>query len=379
MPWNGPLAALAGLLLLAGCDGSAEETAAPPRPVAVTAVAALDGAERIALPGVTQAAQRAPLAFDVGGRVVEVSVSLGDRVAQGDVLARLDDTNYRLAQEQRANELAEAEAGLADAQSELRRNRELFEEGWVAEATLVSIRTRRDAAARRVDALSAALDRAAEDLADTALTAPYAGDIAARSIEPSERIAAGQPVFEIRGGSAVGEVVVQVPETVVDRLDGRATHSVRVPRFPDDPVPARLSEVSPEAARGNAFRAVLTMTRPLPLDSTGATVEVTLTLRAPDDAAGTAGAETADGEAAVTVPLTAYAPDTEGGAVVFRLDAGGDRVSAVPVTVLRLQDDRAVIAGPLAPGDTIVARGVAFLSDGMAVTVLGDGPARYNP
>lgn len=371
----------AALLALSGCDEAEDRASQPPRPVDIGTVAAVTEAQVHRLPGITEIPQRAPLSFEVSGRVASVAVTVGDRVAEGDTLAQLEERTYRLTVEQRRNDLREAEATLADADAELSRNRQLFDEGWVSEAALISVRSRRNAAQSRVESLQAALSRAEEDLADTVLEAPYAGTIAARRIEPSQQVTAGQTVFEIQGTGTALEILVQVPETLVDRIDRDGAHRVTSESLGLGPRAGRLTELSPQTGGSNAFQAVIEVEADPSNIRAGATAEVALQLQPTGDADG---ADTT----LRTIPLTAYLPRTDGDALVFRLagDATDDgseveavRVEAVAVTVVSLTDDHATVRGPLEPGDEIVARGVSFLTDGMAVSRLDDGPARYNP
>ncbi|MFQ5576190.1 MAG: HlyD family secretion protein [Anaerolineae bacterium] len=98
-------------LALLGCNlgGSGEETAAPEAtdipPVIETS--RIVSAEAFLIP-----AQEANIAFDMGGRVVEVPVAEGDAVTTGQILARLDDTDARAAIAVAEAALAQAEAGL---------------------------------------------------------------------------------------------------------------------------------------------------------------------------------------------------------------------------------------------------------------------------
>ncbi|MCZ6854419.1 MAG: biotin/lipoyl-binding protein, partial [Gammaproteobacteria bacterium] len=89
----------------------------PPAPETPQLVKALelgdsDGLSEASVPGRAEAAQEAALSFRVGGQVEELRVDVGDMVAQGDVLAVLDQTDF-------SNVLKIAEGTLAEAQAAL--------------------------------------------------------------------------------------------------------------------------------------------------------------------------------------------------------------------------------------------------------------------
>ncbi|MCR1808290.1 biotin/lipoyl-binding protein, partial [Stenotrophomonas geniculata] len=147
-------------VLLAACS-DAPDAPPPPRPVIVQLVESASADRTLRLPGRVEAAEGTELAFQADGRITRYRVSDGERVERGQVLAELDDTDYRL-------QLGEAEVALRTAEADVARRRGLRDEGILApaaveqaEAQLASTRANRDAAARQVGF--------------TRLRAPYAG------------------------------------------------------------------------------------------------------------------------------------------------------------------------------------------------------------
>lgn len=116
MPRRAPLC----LLLL--CLGSAVQ-AADPLPVEIVTATAVPPLRSYALTGEIAARDEIAAAFPVAGRLIEVVAREGDRVAAGDILARLDPV-----QQQQA--LRSAEAGLASAQADQARRRAISP-GWM--------------------------------------------------------------------------------------------------------------------------------------------------------------------------------------------------------------------------------------------------------
>ena len=80
-------------LLLTGCSGDDEPRAAAPRPVRTVQVEMSQSMDPIVLSGRVEARNEAALAFRIAGRMVERPVNVGDVVAPGQVVARLDPQN----------------------------------------------------------------------------------------------------------------------------------------------------------------------------------------------------------------------------------------------------------------------------------------------
>jgi RND family efflux transporter MFP subunit len=366
-----PAAALAAAaLLLAACDEPPQARQTPePRPIAWTEVARYESGETRNLPGQLQAVQQAPLSFEVGGRVESVTVEIGESFEEGEVLARLDGRNYRLALEERKGQLAEARAKLAEAREDFERQKRLYEDGWVAKAGYDRALSALETARSRVQTAKARVDIAEEDLADTELEAPYAGTVAERLVEPSQQVKSGDTVLRIQGRGDGLEAVVAAPETVVDRLDEGSRHAVHLPARPDLELTGTVSDIATDAERRNAYRVTLRL-EDAPADlRSGMTAEVRFDLQSlsADDHEGPL----------MAIPATAFAAGAgqSSHAYVFQPDPGVVRKREIRIA--EITGDTALVSDGLRPGEIVATKGVSFLSDGQRVTRLGVGTARY--
>lgn len=366
--------ALVPLAALVACEPAPKTSAPPPRPIAWTTVERAAPTETRTLAGVVEAAQRAPLSFDVGGRIASVAVEIGDRFEPGDVLAKLDTRRLELARDQRSSELDEARAALAEAEADYRRQRRLFEEGWVAEAAFDAARSARDSARSRVETAKSRLATARENLADAELRAPYAGVVERRLAEPSERVAAGRTVLEVQGRGGGFEVRVAAPATVVDRLEPGTTHAVRLPARPGLQLAGRVKDIGAQAEPGGAYPVTLALPGPPAELRAGMSAEVAFALPTAEIRL----ASSAPEAELVEIPITAFTAGDGDGRVAFVFDPASGTVERRAIRVSELTGTRARIAEGLAPGEIVAAKGVAFLRDGQAVTLLGEGPARYH-
>ncbi|MDF1658683.1 MAG: efflux RND transporter periplasmic adaptor subunit [Verrucomicrobiales bacterium] len=161
------------------------------------------GEEIFQLPsqGIIQPDKRTQLSAEVGGKVIEVSPAFeaGMQVSKGDVLIRIDKTDYEATEAQAASNLAEAEVSLASEEAKadqaMRDWRRLGNAG--EPSALLARKPQLKSARARVASARAALAKAGNDLERTTIRAPYDGIIASTSTELGNYLAPAAPVGEI--------------------------------------------------------------------------------------------------------------------------------------------------------------------------------------
>src|SRR5262247_369683 len=240
-------AACAALALFAACGGVEEPGEPEIRPVRTLTVEEVPGGETVALTGRIEAEEEVNLAFRVGQRLVERKVGVGDRVAPGQLVARLEATTFENAvQAARAN-LAAAQARAGDARLEFERQQALFSRDVAPRAVFDRATKARDAAQAQVDAVRAQLDTAREQLGFTELRADSAGTVTAVGAEPGEVVAAGQMIVRVARKDG-RDAVFGVPARVIQAA-APLDPEVRVTLSSDPSVQAtgRVRELSPQA------------------------------------------------------------------------------------------------------------------------------------
>ncbi|HYZ34670.1 MAG TPA: efflux RND transporter periplasmic adaptor subunit, partial [Crenalkalicoccus sp.] len=213
----------------------------------------------------------------------------------------------------------------------------------------------RQAAARgaeeKVAAARANLELARNRLGYAELTAPTAGVVTALLAEAGQVVTEGQPVLRL-ANPAERELVVQVPESATAGLPDAAAEA-RFWARPGEALPARLRELAPQAE--SALR-TYTARFTLPDAPDWVALGMTGTIRL-----------AAEGGLAANLPLSAL-HDRGQGPMVWRVE--GERVTAVPVGVVRLGETTATVTGALAEGDRIVALGPQLLDADQPVRVV---------
>lgn len=339
------LAALLGSSCLLAC--SAEPP--PPeviRPVISMTVADVEAFTESTLPGRAKAAQEATLAFEVSGQLVERPVDVGDRVEQGQLLARLDPRDYEA-------QLVATRGAYKTAKLQYERAEALVKEDAIAESV-------RDDRRALLDVADGNLRRARKAVADTKLVAPFAGTVSATYIENFQNLVAKQRVVRIVDTSQI-EMDVAVPESLITLVPLAYDVQVEFDTYPGRKIPATISEIGDEASEATRTYPVTVVMEPVEgLDiKPGMAGRATARADRPVDAK----------EAGIEIPLSAlFAPpgDPEKQSSVWIVDEAAATVGRRDVAVQQLTAWGARVQG-LEPGERVVTVGVHHLSEGQKV------------
>ncbi len=358
-PRNGTLAPWLALglsaLVLAGCDASAgSQAASAPRPVQVVKVDPAASVLERSYVGTLRARFESPLAFRVDGKLATRQVDTGARVAKGQVLATLDDTDYRLALAAAQAEVAANAARLKQAAADEARSRDLAAKGHVSAASYDQKRAAADGAREALRAAERQRDLAANRLDYTVLRADADGVVTSVLADAGRVMEAGTPVVALARAGEV-EAVVAIPEARLGDLRA-ATAEVSLWADGGKRFPVTLREVSPDAdpvTRSYAARFTLPA-EALAQAALGMTATVHLDLPATTRA--------------IRLPRTAVV-DFGQGPQVWRVPAAGGKPEPVKVAVRGHVDEAVLVEGALNPGDLIVSLGAHRLDAGEAVRV----------
>lgn len=291
-------------------------------------------------------------------RLTEVLVNVGDRVARGQLLARVASDSVQAELAQTSASMAEAEALLAEARANGERARRLEASGFISGQQVKQYLTAEQAAVARLDVARARLRTDELRLAYTRVLAPDAGVISARTATVGSLTQAGQELFRlIRGGRI--EWRAEVPEADLGRLHPGQKVTLTAPD--GSRVQGLVRSVAP-TVDGQTRNGIVYVDLP-----SGASGPVRAGMFA-------RGEFELGSSAALTVPQAALVL-REGFAYVFRLEAGG-RVAQTKVITGRRRGDRVEITDGLDPAARLVATGAGFLADGDIVELAAAGEAR---
>jgi HlyD family secretion protein len=323
--------------------------------------------------------RRATVAAKITARVVEVYVDEGMKVIEGQLLARLDDSEAQrrliAAKAQRyatAAQIENLEVNLANAQREFRRQEDLEKQGFastqaldLARTTAESLRAQIAAAKEQVRVADAQIAVAQQDVDNCTVRAPFAGVVVSKDAQRGEMVS---PISAGGGFTRTGiativdmdsiEIEVDVNESYIARVEPGQRVEAVLDAYPDWRIPAKVRTVIPTADRQKAtvkVRISFDQLDPRILPDMG----VKVSFLAGEQPSG-------QGSARAVVPREAVR-EAEGKTVVYLFRDGQLERRAVTLGTVRGTDIE-VTAG-LSPGDQVVVKGPEGLHDGQRVKV----------
>jgi membrane fusion protein, multidrug efflux system len=239
------LLSLCGAAALAACGKAAPPPEAP-RPV-VSMIVHPDGAGATAIyPGDIEARYATPLSFRVAGKIIERSVRLGDTVKPGQVVARLDPSDFEKNAASAAAQFAAAQHNYAYAKQQVDRDTAQAEANLIARAQLEQTQNAYASAVAQRDQAQQQLALAVDQRRYTQLVADHAGVITAESADTGQNVQSGQAVYQLAWSGDV-DVVCDLPETAVAGLAVGESAQVSLPALPGKQYTAQIREIAAAA------------------------------------------------------------------------------------------------------------------------------------
>ena len=206
-------------------------------------------AQGLAISGPLKAVNSAFVKARVAGELQGLTVREGDRVQAGQIIARVDSTEFvaRVRQAQQQAESAKAQVDIAKRGFD--NNRSLVDQGFISKTALESSQASLSAAQATYQAAQAGADVATKSLNDTVLRAPISGLIAQRLSQPGERVAVDARIVEIvdlsrleleASLSASDSMAVQLGQNAQLTVEGAAK-----------PIMAKVTRINPSAVAGS--------------------------------------------------------------------------------------------------------------------------------
>lgn len=303
-----------------------------------------------------QARHEVDQAFQVGGKVVERRVELGQSVRQGDVLAVLDAADYHLSTDGAKRQLEAAVSRQQQAASDWKRMQALKEDGSVSASDEERAKSTLETATAAAKAQSRAFELAQNQLGYTVLRASRSGVITKLNFEIGQVVPPGQPVIGV-ADDREPEIVVDVPEEHLQQFKRSKFHAF-IAGNSNESFEVELREIAAQAA---------TQTR-----TYRARLKPRNDLRLPLGASATLIAErVGTGAAAASIPATALTQLNGKPAVWAARPLGKQqkaRVELVPVTVRGYRNEEVLVAGPK-QGTVVVTAGIHKMAPGLIVAM----------
>jgi len=362
-------AALATLAALAySGTGQTQQQPAPPPPVPVSTVAAerRDIRHEIEAVGTVESLQDVVIRSQVDGVLTRLHFAEGDLVRRGQLLATVDDRPQRAALEAAQAQLARDSAQLRAAELDLARYQSLVARNAISQQMVDQQRAQTDQLRATVRLDSANVDTARVNLSFTRIVSPVSGRVGIRRVDAGNlvRTSDADGIVSVAQVDPIS-IVFPVPQNrLADlRTSARDSQGAVVEAYASDG--GGLLGTGRITAFDNAFdtrtgtgRVRAQFTNGAERLAPGAFVAVRM--------------RTGLTPGAVVLPAVAVRPGAEGH-FVYRVTNG--TVKRVPVTLGYTNDEVAVVARGVEPGNVIVRDGFSRLRDGAKVTITAAGTA----
>ncbi|MDB4906928.1 MAG: secretion protein HlyD [Gemmatimonadetes bacterium] len=309
-----------------------------------------DLAQGLPISGSLKAVNSAVVKARAAGEVQGLTVREGDIVKAGQVLARVDATEYGHRVKQAQEQADSAKAQIDIAQRQWDNNKALVDQGFISKTALDTSLNNLAAAQSNHKAALAAVDMARKTLDDTVLRSPIAGVVAQRLVQPGERVSIDARVVEVVDLSRLElEATLSAGDSIDVRVGQEAALQIE---GSNRPVQARVVRINPSAQAGSrSVLAYLTIA-----DASG--------LRQGLFAQGTLGTGRAS---ALAVPLSAVRTDKP--APYVQVVENNQVAHKGVETGARGESDKELMIAVkgLAPGAVVIKGNVGSLREGTAV------------
>ncbi len=327
------------------------------RPVRYTQVAMMGNGIEKSFSGTASAGIQSNLSFKVSGTLTKRSVSVGDRVKKGELIAELDATDYVIQEKEMKASFAQAQAKARNSKANYDRVKALYENDNVSKSDLDASRATLDSDKAGLSALQQKLDLAGRKTEYTKLTAPIDGVVGEVLAEVNENVNSGQTIVSIESEGDI-KVIVGVPESFISVIKAGAGVSVSFPSLNSKSFKGTVSEVSYSIAGASTYPVSVVLDDPSDDVRPGMAANVTFKIT-----------NKKSRKESISVPASSVGQDIKGN-FVFILKNVGQGVGSVhrrSIETYGLTNQGFEIKSGLNTGDLVITAGVSKLTDGMRV------------
>ena len=298
------------------------------------------------------------MGFRVSGKLIERKVDVGASVKKGDLLARLEDQDYRNRLLSAKADQAAAQAVLVEAEAAADRSRTLLAKGFTTRANHQVAEKNLRSAEAKLDSANVALAMAEDQLRYTELHADFDGVVTQVSAEPGQIVNAGQVILRL-----------------ADPNEKDAVFSIAEAAFANPAREGELPKVTVSLLSNPAISALGTVREIAPVaDEATRTYKVKVSIaNAADEmrfGASVEGRIANETKPVVVLPGGALF-DSAGKPAVWVVDPAS-QVKLKPIIVARYETDRVIVSDGLGEGDIVVTAGVNRLRENQKVRFEGE-------
>ena len=364
-----PLVIILSLVLLSACQEEEVEVGEPPvRALKTITVKQVEETTIRRYPSVLQPGSVSTLSFEIAGRLNEIDLDVGQRIAAGDVLAEIDTRSLELQVESAKAALQEAQSLAKNAADDAKRKEELLKKKIVSQAVADQSRTDAEASAARVVQAQRSVETAEDNMGKARLTAPFDGIINSVEVQSFTNVVAGSAIATIYAVDSF-ETSFSVSFDVVNRLVVGKEVLVRLADNPQIALKGQVSELGARADTVSSFPIVVKLDETDPSIKAGMAVEISVEFSVPLGQGFALPLSVLPFDGKLDPPENSS--DT-GTTQVFVFNPQDSTVKRRKVRVAGVRENAIIIVDGLNLGDRVASAGVSFLREGQKVKLLPD-------
>ncbi len=293
----------------------------------------------LSLTGITEANQTVMVASKANGEITAIHFKLGDFVAKGQILARVDDTYTKL-------NLENARINYTKCKDDVQRYQTLREGDAVSDTQLRDIRVAYENA-------KVQLEQAQQQLDDTYIRAPFSGYITSREVDLGKYVNVATTVAGMADISEL-KVLLSVPESSAYALDKGESVSIQTQVYPGTTFTGKIANISPQGDSSHSYpvEVALPNSKQYPLKA-GTYVDVSIDMGKTQEM--------------LFIPRDAIVSSVKDPSV-YRVENGTAHL--VKITTGRDHANSIEVLHGLQQGDQVVVNGQINLMDGARISVI---------
>ncbi len=347
------------LILFFSCGNKDKKASAPVKPVKYQEVNYINANQTRTFSGSAQTDKIINLSFRNAGIITELNIRLGQKVHKGQLLAKLDNVQARLAYEQALTQVNSNESQMNTMKLNLNRIRSLYEKGSASLSDFENAKNGFKTSQQAYQASKRGLDIQSEQIKFGYIYAPANGVIASVGVELDENVNPGQVVATLNAGKTM-EIALGLPESMINNISENMPVNIQFPALKDDVFKGKVKEISPSVSSSTATYPVkISILNPTDRIKSGMAADVIFQFNT----------GLTDTEKLI-VPTHVVGEDSNG-KFVFVLKGKGDTltVQKQTVTIGNLTTAGFEIIEGLQVGDKIATAGLQTLLNGQKVRV----------
>ena len=300
--------------------------------------------------------QKTILAFKYAGKIKSINFESGDFVKKGQVIATMDDKDYKVNLEAFSKKYEAAKAVAQNAETQFARAEKLYKGEALAKKDYDNALMQKNVAISTFKEASAGLENARNTLNDTKIIAPYDGYIDKKIVEAGTVVPEGGPVISFISNE-ITDISVNASLKDIEYIKNASDISFK-DNFSEKIYPLKIKTIAQNPDSINLTYPVTFTFSNLSKDEkflSGQTGTVTISVKN-------------NGDSEILIPLSALFEDN--GSKVYLFKNGIAVKTAVEIGELRETDKISIVKG-LKIGDKVIVAGVSKLVDGDRVKLLG--------